>query len=199
MADAYKILQDTSLPRALREADSLVDGTKLYETVGQAYAAGQVVLEEEITPTLREEIAKGESGWDKIVAPISRKDAEAQRAEDVAYGQYGVFVPEHEAEREIQERYGHDVVDRAVLLDVNSEGADDAKKATKAARKTPGNVRDNLTSPSTPDLATASREGTTALSPLEEEGTGGVKKRNVKKDAAKAKASGGSTATVDEG
>ena len=59
MADAYKVLQDTSLPMPIRTVTT-VDGVEVEETTGVAYRAGDYVLPEELTKAVSDAVEDGE-------------------------------------------------------------------------------------------------------------------------------------------
>ena len=182
--EAYEVLQDTSLPRAIREIDELVDGKKIYETVGQNYPAGSVVLADEISPDIRESIESTDD-YDHVLRPISRKDALEFRDQQQYGDQYGTFVPEHEAEAEILDRYGHETVPRAHTLELNAAGADEAKKALEEAKKDDADARPNLTAPPTPDLAASSAEGKAVVADPKDEDKARGRRSNVAKRQAR--------------
>lgn len=162
-AEAYKVLVDTSIPRPIRQIDELHDGTPIYETEARAYRAGDYVLAKDVTPQFREAVSNGEVEGVLEEADLDEANEALNRSE------YGVFAPEHEAERQVLVQAGHDVVSREVVLQLNSAGADTASEALEAAKGEGADERPNLTSPRTPDLAKSSQDGTTIVP--EDEGT----------------------------
>lgn len=151
MADAYKLKADTSLPRAIREVETLAGGETVYETEGHNYAKGDYVLAENIAPFVREKADSGD--LDHLLEPVSRKEAE----EGMAESNFGTYIPEHEAERVVLEDAGHTVVPRSQVLELMSEGADDAKSALESAKDSGADERPNLTAAERPSLAEVSR------------------------------------------
>jgi hypothetical protein len=145
-SDAYRVKQDVTLHRAIREVDTLVGGEKVYETDAQTYGAGDYVFGENISPPQRERIENGE--LDDFLEPCSRKEAEeAARGTD-----YGVFIPEHSAEREILTEYGHDVIERDEELKLRAQDAEYHAEAQAEAKKDGADERPALTAPEVPDL-----------------------------------------------
>lgn len=152
--DAYKVKADVSLPRAIREVETLAGGEKVYETEGRSYAAGQYVFAEDITPPLREKIENGD--LDHLLEPVSREEAEKGQVE-TAQAEFGIFIPEHEAERVVLEEYGHQIVPRDQVLELKSAGADAAKEAQEEAKSDGADERPGITAPEVPSLADVSR------------------------------------------
>lgn len=134
---AYKVKQDVSIPRAVRQIDELPDGTKTYETEGRTYAAGDYVLEEDISPDVLERLQ--ESGqMDDFLESASREDAEnAMRV-----GSYGTFIAEHSAEAYILDQYGHTVVPRDQVVELAAAGAEDEASAMEEAKSDGADERD---------------------------------------------------------
>lgn len=126
--DAYKVLQDTSLPKALALISEDEIKGKLYETEGRSYDAGSYVLREDITPTFHDAIDNGE--FDSVLEPVSRDEAlEAMFADERS-----TFAPEHSVEAEALAAYGHRLVSRETVLELRSAGAEDARDAQEAAK-----------------------------------------------------------------
>jgi hypothetical protein len=157
MADAYKLKADTSFPEVIRTSVN-IDGVQIEETVGNAYAAGDYVLASSMTPRDRERAANGE--LDHLLEPASAEDAKAY------FDQKAVrtFIPEHEVERYVL--FNQDdkrVVERDQALELRSAGAEAAKDALEAARKSGADNRPAITEqPSfveVPDITTAQSEG----------------------------------------
>lgn len=144
---AYKILQDTSLPRAVARLEDDVNGNEQYQTEGRAYRAGEYVLAEDVTPPVRESIDNGD--WDGIVESVSRDEA----VEAINYQQVGVFAPEHAVEHQALVEAGHKVLDRQGVLEARSLGSDDAAAAIEAQKEEIGDERPNLTFEGHADLA----------------------------------------------
>lgn len=131
MADAYKVKQDISLPRAVREVDELPDGTKVYETEGHNYGVGSYVLEEDISPDVLERLQ--ESGkLDDFLESVGRDEAEAAMR---AQAGYGTFVAQHSAEAFILDQYGHTVVPREQAVELAAAGSDAVSEAVEEAKQ----------------------------------------------------------------
>jgi hypothetical protein len=150
--EAYRVKVDTSLPRALRKVDELVDGQIIYETEGRTYDAGQVVLAEDITPPLREAAENGE--LDDILEQISRDEALAE----LGVQESRVVIPEHEAEAVVLEEGGATVVPRDQLLELKAAGSEGAKSALEAAKKDELDVRPNIADDTRPPLSEVSND-----------------------------------------
>lgn len=150
--DAYRLKVDTSLPRAVRQIDELIDGEAVYETEGRNYAKGQYVLAENMTPRDRKRAEDGD--LDHLLESASLKEAQAAGDSEL-----GVFIAEHEAERVALEGYGHEVVPRDQVLELKAAGADDAKKALQAVKDEGTDERPNLTAQEVPSLAEVSLGG----------------------------------------
>lgn len=136
---AYRVLQDTSLPKAVAQLEDDVNGNEQYQTEGRAYRAGDYVLAEDVTPPVRESIDNGD--WEGIVEPVSRDEAvEALTTQDV-----GVFAPEHAVEHQALVAAGHKVLDREGVLEARSLGSKDAAAAIEAQKEELGDERPNLT------------------------------------------------------
>jgi len=157
MAEAYKVKADVSLPKAIRKADELADGTQVYETEGRTYAAGEYVLASDLTPRDKDRAENGD--LDHVLEPADVDEAK-QAIADAASAK-GLFIPEHEAEREVLVRYGHEVVPRSEVLELKSAGADAARENLEAAKEAGVDERPNLTAPEVPSLT----EGKTVVSP----------------------------------
>lgn len=112
MAEAYKVKQDVSLPKAIRPLydDSVArDGLELYQTEGRNYAAGDYVLAEDITPPLRKKAEDGE--LDHILEPVDVNEATEVLSELRRNSMLSSFVPEHATEAHAMELAGHEVLD----------------------------------------------------------------------------------------
>lgn len=161
-AEAYRVKADLSLARAIRKLDEDADGNTIYSKVGVSYVAGSVVYANEISPDTRERIENGQHPA-QLLEEISAEEAREEREENAVAGQFSTFIPEHGQESRILKQYGHEVVPRDQVLEMQSEGADDAREALEEAKEDGRDERPNLDAPSTPDLAEASREGTTVI------------------------------------
>lgn len=142
---AYKVLQDTSLPKALyliREDE--IQG-KQYETEGRSYDAGSYVLRSDITPTLLESIDNGE--FDAILEPVSLEEAQ----EALTLNERIIHAPEHSVEAEAMGRYGHKLIDRDTVTELRSAGSDDAAAAQAEAYEDGADERPGLTFETAPD------------------------------------------------
>jgi hypothetical protein len=110
MAEAYKVKQDVSLPKAIRplyDGSVAKDGLELYQTEGRNYAAGSYVLAEDITPPLRKKAEDGE--LDHVLEPVDVNEAQEVLAEQRRASMVSTFVPEHATEAHALELAGHDV------------------------------------------------------------------------------------------
>lgn len=136
---AYKVLQDTSLPKALyliREDE--IQG-KVYETEGRSYDAGSYVLRSDITPTLLESIDNGD--FDAILEPVPLEEAEAA----LTLNERMIHAPEHSVEAEAMGRYGHKLIDRDTVTELRSAGSEDAAAAQAEAYADGADERPGLT------------------------------------------------------
>jgi hypothetical protein len=154
-AEVYKVKQDISIERAIREAGELVDGTKQYETEGINYPVGSYVLAKNISPPVRERVENGE--LDAFLEEASGEEAEAALALGDMAVYYSTFIPQHEVEAYYLNRHGHTVVPRDQELEMKSAGADQAQANLEAAKEAGLDERPNLTAPDTPSLAEVSR------------------------------------------
>lgn len=177
-AEAYRTKGDVSLSRAIRKLDDDPEGRPIYSKVGVAYAEGDVVYASEISPDTRERIENGQHPA-QLLEEISADEAREVREENAAAGQYSTFIPEHGQESRILKQYGHDVVPREEVLEMMSEGAEEAKEAQEAAKEDGADERPNLDAPSTPDLAEASREGETVIP--DEDGSKSTRKKSSRR------------------
>lgn len=112
MAEAYKVKQDVSLPRAVRPLydDSVArQGMELYQTEGRSYKVGEYVLAEDITPPLRKMAEDGE--LDHLLEPVDHDEAAEWLHEQGRYGRVRTFVPEHATEAHALKLGGHEVVE----------------------------------------------------------------------------------------
>lgn len=154
---AFRTLRDTSFPRALFYIGETANEDPLYETVGVPYAAGSVVLEEDITPPLRERIDSGD--FDTLLEEIDRKDALAE----INVVERGTFTPEHSVEALALKSAGHRVLDRETVLELRSLGAEDAAAAQDAAKADGADERPNLPGVPDSDLSADEAEGIQVL------------------------------------
>lgn len=132
MANAYKVKQDTTMPRAVASEEH--DGETYYQTESVTYAAGDYVLEENIAPPFLEA-----GNLDDFLESADREEAEnALRA-----GQgYGTFIPEHSAEAFILDQYGHTVVPREQVVELAAAGNEAAAAAAEEAKADDADARD---------------------------------------------------------
>jgi hypothetical protein len=131
MADtAYKVLQDTSLPRPIRTSTT-TDGVEVEEVTGQAYAAGDYVYASELSAAGRQRLEDGE--LDDFLEEVSADEAETARNAVAT----GLFIPEHEVERYVLLDAGHRVVEKDQVLDLRAAGAEAARDAMEASKKGP--------------------------------------------------------------
>lgn len=143
MADAYKIKQDVTLPRAIAKLERTdMDGNPLYEHTGVLYAEGDYVRASDISPALSDGIENGD--FDAFLEGVSGDELEAAEASLAGAG-YSQFAPEHEVERVALLNYGHDVLSKQQVLDANSAGADAAKATLEAAKEDGADERPAIT------------------------------------------------------
>lgn len=127
--DAYKVLADTSIPRPLRTSVN-IEGVEIEEVSGQAYAAGDYVFAEELTARDRQRAEDGE--LDHLLDAVSREEAQEARTALVS----GLHIPEHEVERYALLDAGHRVIERDQVLELRAAGAEAAREAVEASKKT---------------------------------------------------------------
>ena len=153
MADAYKVLQDTALPRPLRTVTT-VDGVQIEETTGQAYAAGDYVFAEDLSAATREEADNGD--LEAFLEEVDREEAETGRRSITS----GLHIPEHEVERYALLDAGHRVIERDQVLDLRSAGAEAARANLELSKETDDGNPQITEQPSfveTPNLADVAR------------------------------------------
>lgn len=156
-ADAYKVLADTTIPRALRhvEDDEIVGS--VYETEGINYPAGSYVLARDIDPNTLRQVEAGEK--DHLLEAVSGEEAEAAFAEAERAGRFSTFIPEHENEAHIQQQYGHTVIPRQQEIELRSQGAEAVAAAQEELKSDGADERPGLTAAEVPSLVEASNEG----------------------------------------
>jgi hypothetical protein len=153
-AEAYRVLQDTSLPIPVRTAVT-TEGVEIQETRGQAYGAGDYVLHDELTARDQERVESGD--LDDYLEGVDLQEAlDGRQANDT-----GLFIPEHEVERYALLDAGHRVIERDQVLDLRAAGADAAREFLEASRKGPNDENPAITEQESfvtvPDLAEVSR------------------------------------------
>ena len=132
MANAYKIKQDTTLPRAVSSEEH--DGETTYQTESVTYAAGDYVLEENISPAFLEA-----GDLDDFLESADRDEAEAALR---AGAGYSTFVAEHSNEAFILDQYGHTVVPREQVVELAAAGVEPTNKAIEEAKSDDADQRD---------------------------------------------------------
>lgn len=150
MANAYKVKQDITIPRAVSSEEH--DGQTTYDTESVNYGVGDYVLEESISPPVLERVQGGE--LDDFLESADRDEAEnALRAGET----YGTFVAEHSAEAFILDQYGHTVVPREQAVELSAAGAeaatehmDKVKSDESDARALPGLPEDEVSEDQVP-------------------------------------------------
>ena len=161
MADAYKVKQDITIPRAVRPLEELPDGTVTYETEGRNYPAGSYVLADNISPPVRERIENGE--LDGFLEEASGDEAEAAQRLGERAEFYSTFIPEHEVEAYQMSLYGHEIVPRNQVLELRAAGAEQASTNLEDAKSAGLDERPALdpevhpSNPELPSLAEVSR------------------------------------------
>jgi len=144
--EAYKITQDTSLPKAINLLyEDEIQG-KVYATEGRTYNAGDYVLAEDVAPNVRDAIDDGQ--YDAVLESASRSDYDEWLT---SLEQSLVRVPEHAVEHLALVQDGKRVVDRETAIELRGLGAEDAGKAQEAAKADGADERPNLTFEGTPD------------------------------------------------
>lgn len=121
MAKAYRTKRDVSFPRVLSTTGSKEGGDYFEATEGVNYAAGGIVPHHSLPSFVKDEIEEG--NFDHVLEPIEDDDEAASELEGVQDEEYGVFVPEHEAEAHALFAAGKGVVpkDQAMELDTATE------------------------------------------------------------------------------
>ncbi len=147
---AFRTLRDTTIPKALFYIGETANHDPIYETSGISYPAGSIVLEEDITPPMRERIANGD--LDTLIEEVNRKDALAE----INVIERGTFAPEHSVEAIALANAGHRVLDREQIIELRSLGSDDAADAQQAALADGAGDRPNL--PGLPDSSVSTEE-----------------------------------------
>lgn len=140
MAEAYKVKQDVSLPRAIRPLydDSVArQGTELYQTEGRSYRVGEYVLAEDITPPLRKMAADGE--LDHLLEPVDYDEAVEVLRTQSRYGRVRSFTPEHATEAHALKLGGHEVVETELETVVSEDAGPDpsTEQVLKGADEVP--------------------------------------------------------------
>jgi hypothetical protein len=122
---AYRAKHDVSFPRVIAKVG---EGDRMeYVTEGTNYAAGSVILHDDLPPHVQKGIEDG--SLDHLVEPLEgelRADEVEAVRRSVAMGEpeFGVFVAEHEAEAHALEQYGHAVVPKDQELELLSSSED---------------------------------------------------------------------------
>ena len=125
MANAYKVKQDITIPRAVASEEH--DGKTYYQNESVTYGAGDYVLEEDISPEVLERV----EGMDDFLESADRDEAEnALRAG----AGYATLVAEHSNEAFILDQYGHTVVPREQVVELAAAGAEASAKASEEAK-----------------------------------------------------------------
>lgn len=154
MADAYKVLADTSFPFPIRTATTF-EGVQLQETTGRAYAEGDYVLSEELTDRDQERAENGE--LDHLLEAVDRD--EVLNAREVS--DRGLFIPEHEAERYALLDAGHRVIEKDQVIDLRAAGGEAYREALVESKNGPFDANPEITEQEsfieTPNLADVSR------------------------------------------
>lgn len=164
MAEAYRVLSDVSIPKPIRLLSDDEIAGKQYEVEGVTYSEGEVLLESDIVPNLREQA--DDDGLGGLIEPISRDEYDKAK-DEAGRGEFSTFIPEHEAERVVLEEYGHRVVQRDQVLELGSAGAEDAKAAQEAAKGDGRDERPGLTASEVPSLVEVSNGDARAVVPRE--------------------------------
>lgn len=156
MADeAYKLKQDTSLPRAIALIGEDELQGKIYETEGRTYDAGTYVLADDISPPVREAIERGD--YDAVLEPASRSDYDEWID---SLGTAVLRVPEHSVEHLALVQDGKKIVDRETAIQLRSLGSDDVAKAIEDAKADGADERPNLSFETAPDPGADDGEAT---------------------------------------
>lgn len=132
MPNAYKARGDISVSRVIAVEGS--GDNRVEHTESVTYPAGAIVLAENMTEHVREQAKNGK--LDHLLTPATDEEA-AQAAGDFNpfAEDFGIFVPEHEAEAHALQVYGHDVVPQDQALEIASSGAQFAADYQAAANE----------------------------------------------------------------
>jgi hypothetical protein len=152
MADAYKVLQDTTFAYPLRKAVTF-EGVEIEETTGRAYAEGDYVFADELSSRQRERAENGD--LDAFLEAVDVKEAEAARSALTS----GLHIPEHEVERYALLDAGHRIIERDQVLELRSAGAEAARAALVLSHEGPNDNPQITEQPSyieTPNLVDVS-------------------------------------------
>ncbi len=123
--EVYKVKEDVTLQRAVSELPPrFSDGPPRYQTEGRNYPVGSYALASNISPPLLERIEDGE--LDRFLEPVDGEEAEAALSLGDSEALFGTFIPEHEVEAYLLNRYGHATVPRDQVLELKSAGAEAA-------------------------------------------------------------------------
>jgi hypothetical protein len=138
MADtAYKVLQDTSLPRPIRTSTT-TDGVEVEEVTGQAYAAGDYVYASELSAEGRQRIEDGELDDFLEKSPRGGRDG-APPSRPVCSSR---------STRSSGTRcstQGHRVIEKDQVLDLRAAGADAAREFLEASKEGPNDANPGIT------------------------------------------------------
>jgi hypothetical protein len=123
MAKLYRAKQDVSIPRVVSRVSGEGDDAE-FETEGVNYPAGSLVNSEHMTPRDRRRADEGELGH--LLDPIPDDEAESYGyvGHDPGEPEFGIFMPEHEAEAHALRQYGHVVVPKDQIIEAQSVSAE---------------------------------------------------------------------------
>lgn len=132
MPNAYRAKGDISVSRV-----TAVEGSgenRLEHTESVTYPAGAIVLAENMTDHTRERAESGD--LDHLLAPVSDEEAKQASGDFNPFAEdFGIFVPEHEAEAHALQVYGHQVVPPDQALEAQASGAQYAADYQSAVRE----------------------------------------------------------------
>jgi hypothetical protein len=139
-ATAYQALTDVTIPRVIARVGEGENAETVTESVN--YPAGSVVMADSLTARDQERVTGGELAH--LLRPLS--EDEAKQAGNVPAGEpeFGIFIPEHEAEAHALEQYGHVVVPKEQELEALSSGADYAAAYQSQVKAAGLDARPNL-------------------------------------------------------
>lgn len=133
MAKAYRTKRDVSFPRVLSTTGNKEGGDYFEATEGINYAAGGVVPHDSLPSFVKDQIEQG--GFDHLLEPIEDDEEAASELEGVQDGEYGVFVPEHEAEAHALYAAGKGVVPKEQAMELGAETEEYHRQYQQAAKE----------------------------------------------------------------
>lgn len=133
MAKAYRTKRDVSFPRVLSTSGSREGGDYFEATEGTNYAAGGIVPHDSLPSFVKDQIEQG--AFEHVLDPIEDDDEAASELAGVQDEEYGVFVPEHEAEAHALFAAGKGVVPREQAMEELGNDTEEYHRQYQAAVK----------------------------------------------------------------